>query len=374
MPKLIKRDIQDNIEQHIFKGKAIIIYGARQTGKTTLVSMITEKYKDALYLNCDEIDIRQKLSKKTSTEMKFLLGGRKLVVIDEAQRVEDIGLTIKIMVDNLKDVQIIATGSSSFELSDKIKEPLTGRVYEFYLYPFSINELTNIYKKYELPRILEERMIYGMYPEVVFSREKEILSQLADNYLYKDVLIYQNIKSHDILVRLLQAIALQIGSEVSYNELASIVGIDKRTVENYINILEQAFIVFRLRPFSRNLRNELKKLRKLYFYDVGIRNALINNFNPLHIRQDKGVLFENFVIAERIKRNSNFKLRKNIYFWRTHQQKEIDYIEESGGKLEGFEIKFSKDSSKFPQEFLKAYPQSTIQLVNKDTCFDFFKI
>ncbi|MCP4653050.1 MAG: ATP-binding protein [Candidatus Omnitrophica bacterium] len=368
---MITRQIQENIEKHLFKGKAIILYGARQTGKTTLVSMIKEKHKNSLYLNCDEIDIREKLTKKTSTELATLIGNKKLVVIDEAQRVVDIGLTIKILVDTMKDTQIIATGSSSFELSDKIKEPLTGRVYEFHLYPFSFNELNSLYQKHELERIVEQRMVYGMYPEVVLSQEKEILLQLADSYLYKDILAYQNIKSHDILIKLLQAISLQIGNEVSYNELSSTVGIDKKTVENYINILEKAFIVFRLNPFSRNLRNELKKLRKIYFYDLGIRNALINNFNPLGIRQDTGALFENFVIAERIKRNSNLRLRKNFYFWRTHQQKEIDYIEEEAGILKGYEIKFSKTKFKAPQEFLKAYKDSSVELVNKSNCLEF---
>jgi len=366
MTKLIKRDIQDCIESHLFKGRAVIIYGARQTGKTTLVNMIKEKYDDVLYLNCDEIDIRQQLAKKTSTELASFIGNKKLIIIDEAQRVEDIGLTIKLVVDNLKNVQIIATGSSAFELSDKIKEPLTGRVFEFCLYPFSLNELLEIHTRQELKRLLEEFLIYGMYPEVVFNKEKDILSHLADNYLYKDILMYQNIKSHDILVRLLQALALQIGNEVSYNELGAIVGIDKKTVENYIAILEKAFIVFRLNPFSRNLRNELKKLRKIYFYDLGIRNALINNFNSLNLRQDSGALFENFIIVEKQKVNNNNQLRKNRYFWRTHQQHELDYLEEEGGQLEGYEIRLSKKSFKHNNEFLKAYEKSTITVINKD--------
>jgi predicted AAA+ superfamily ATPase len=374
MNKIIERDIQASIEDCLFKGKAVIIYGARQTGKTTLVSMIQNSYSgDALYLNCDEIDVRQRLSAKTSTELKSFFGKNKLVIIDEAQRVEDIGLTIKIIVDMIKDVQVIATGSSAFELSDKIKEPLTGRAYEFHLYPFSFNELACLYQEHELPRLLEDRMIYGMYPEIVFENDTALLLKLADNYLYKDILAYQNIKSHDVLVRLLQALALQVGNEVSYNELGSLIGIDKKTVENYIAILEQAFIIFRLCPFSRNLRNELKKLRKIYFYDTGIRNALINNFNPLHLRQDAGALFENFVIAERLKRNENQGVRKNIYFWRTHQQKEIDYIEEEGGRLQGFEIKYTKEQVKIPGEFLNAYPDSRVDVIHRDSYLEFVK-
>ena len=371
MSQILKRTIQESIEKSLFKEKALIIYGARQTGKTTLVSTIQKQCKNSLFLNCDEIDVRQKLSNKTSTELKSLIGNKKLVIVDEAQRVENIGLTIKLIVDNFKGIQIIATGSSSFELSDKIKEPLTGRNIEFHLYPFSLEELGTLYKKYELSRLIEERMIFGMYPEVVLTKDKEMLLQLADNYLYKDILVYQNIKNHDVLLKLLQSLALQIGNEVSYNEIGSILGIDKKTVGNYVNILEKAFIIFRLKPFSRNLRNELKKLRKIYFYDLGIRNALINNFNPLSIRQDSGALFENFIIAERIKHNQNHRLKKNIYFWRTHQQKEIDYLEEDAGKLKGFEIKLSKKTSKPAEEFLSAYPNSSIDLINRDNCLNF---
>lgn len=371
MHRILIRDLQKPIENCLFKGKAVIIYGARQTGKTTLVSLIREKYPDSLYLNCDEIDIRQNLSKKTSTELAAFIGAKPLVIIDEAQRVEDIGLTIKLMTDNLPRVQVIATGSSAFELSDKIKEPLTGRTFEFHLYPLSLNELRQLYAEHELARIIEQRMIYGMYPEVIFGAEREILTRLADSYLYKDIFAYQKIRNHDNLLKLLQALALQVGSEVSHNELAALVGIDKNTVENYINILEKAFIIFRLAPFSRNLRNELKKLRKIYFCDLGVRNALINNFNPLNMRQDTGALFENFVIAERVKRNNNNATRKNIYFWKTHQQKEIDYLEEENAVLKGYEIKYSRETFKPAQEFLNAYPGSSLELINKNNCLKF---
>lgn len=351
----------------MFKGKVIIVYGPRQSGKTTLVKMILEKHpQGSLYLNCDEIDIRRALSDKTSTELKAYLAGRKVVVIDEAQRVENIGLALKLIADNITDIQVIATGSSSFELSDRIKEPLTGRKTEFHLYPFSMGELSRIYDQNELKRLLERRIIYGMYPEVVLGGDKNILGQLADSYLYKDVFAYQNIKRHDVLMKLLQALALQVGGEVSYNELSLTVGIDKKTVENYLNILEQAFVIFRLTPFSRNLRNELKKLRKIYFYDTGIRNALVNNLNPLEIRSDAGALFENFMISERIKRNDNRGARKNMYFWRTHQQKEIDYIEEEGGALSAFEFKLKDRAYKPPKEFAAAYPGTSIRLVTAE--------
>ncbi len=329
------------------------------------MNMIREKHQDSAYLNCDEIDVRQQLSNKTSTELATLIARHKLVIIDEAHRVENIGIALKLMVDRFKDTQIIATGSSAFELSDNIKDSLAGRAFEFHLYPFSLRELRQMYDDHELPRLLDQRMVYGMYPDVVRNNDKAILQQLADSYLYKDILSYQSIKSHDVLLRLLQALALQIGNEVSYPDIGQTVGIDKKTVNHYINILEQAFIVFRLRPFSRNLRNEIKKLRKIYFYDLGIRNALINNFNPPEIRSDTGALFENFVIAERIKRNNNRGERKNVYFWRTHLKKEIDYLEEEGSQINGFEIKWTKDKTTAAKTFLETYPGSSMDIINK---------
>jgi len=371
--KIIKRTIQDRIENNLFKGKIIIIYGARRVGKTTLVKEIQNKYKnDANYFNCDEKDVRKALTDKTSTELKAFLGDKKLIIIDEAQRVKNIGLTLKLIVDNFPFLQIIATGSSSFDLSNEIKEPLTGRKYEFYLYPISVKELKAVYSDLEINRLLERTIIFGMYPEIVRNNGNiSILKEIASSYLYKDVLQYQNIKDHEILDKLLQALALQIGNEVSYNELANTVGIDKNTVSNYIQILEKAFVIFRLRPFSRNLRTELKKLRKIYFYDTGIRNALINNFNMLDLRQDAGVLWENFMISERVKYNNNNGENKNIYFWRTHTQKEIDYLEEFGGKLRGYEFKLNKDKFKKPKEFLEAYENSKLEVVNRENYLEF---
>jgi len=365
---VIKRTIYDSIKKSLFNGKAVIIYGARQVGKTTLVKEILKNFpNDSEYYNCDEIDVRQALTDKTSTELKAFFGNRKLAVLDEAQRIKNIGLTLKIIVDNFPDLQIIATGSSSFDLSNEIAEPLTGRKIEFYLYPFSLEEIRKIYSDLELKRLLERRIIYGMYPDIVLKEEEaeRNLKNLASSYTYKDILQYQTIKNPEILEKLLQALALQIGNEVSYNELASLVGIDKNTVSNYIRILEKAFIIFRLSPFSRNLRNELKKLRKIYFYDTGIRNALINNLNPLNLRQDIGGLWENFIISERIKKNNNFDLGKNIYFWRNRQGQEIDYLEEKSGKLEGFEIKWKDDKFKKPKAFLEHYAGSKVNLINK---------
>ncbi|PIP28505.1 MAG: ATPase [Candidatus Moranbacteria bacterium CG23_combo_of_CG06-09_8_20_14_all_35_22] len=371
---MIKRKIQDSVGKALFKGKIVIIYGARQVGKTTLVKEIQKKYlAESIYLNCDEPDIREAFSDKTSTEIKAYLGKAKIVILDEAQRIKNIGLTLKLMADNFPEIQIIATGSSSFDLSSKIAEPLTGRKNEFFLYPFSYSELKAIYSDLELNRLLEQRIIFGMYPEVIEGGKEaeKNLKSLAKSYLYKDILEFQGIRNSEAIEKLLQALALQIGDEVSYNELAQTVGIDKNTVANYIQILEKAFIIFRLNPYSRNLRSELKELRKIYFFDTGVRNAIINNLNPLNLRQDVGALWENFLISERLKSNSNNGLDCNAYFWRTKEGKEIDYLEDAGGKLSGFEIKWKKDKFKIPEIFLKTYAQSNITLINKNNYTDF---
>lgn len=363
---LIKRTLQKHIEKLLFKEKVIVIYGARQVGKTTLVQEIQKKYfEKSLYLNCDEPDIRNSLANKTSTELKNILGNNKFVVIDEAQRVENIGLTLKLITDNFPNIQIIATGSSSFELSNKISEPLTGRKYEFYLYPFSWQELSQKYSPLELNRLLENRIIFGMYPEIINKPEENELNlkSIAQSYLYKDVLQFQEIKNSDLLYKLLQALALQIGNEVSYNELANLVEIDKITVARYIRILEQAFVIFRLNPFSHNLRTELKKMRKIYFYDTGIRNALINNLNPLNLRTDKGALWENFIISERIKFNAQQK-SVNIYFWRTQQKQEIDYIEKSGENLSAYEFKWNDNKKvRAPKSWTENYQNAEFQVI-----------
>lgn len=373
---MITRYIQKDVEKALFQGKIVVIYGARQVGKTTLVKAILEKNKnDSLYLNCDEPDVRGVLTDKTSTELKSFIGSKRLVVIDEAQRVKDIGLTLKLIVDTFPEIQVIATGSSSFELSGKVSEPLTGRKTEFFLYPLSIGELSQTHSPLEMSRLLEDQLIFGMYPGVIFSgpdREKKV-RELATSYSYKDALAYQDIRNPELLEKLLQALALQVGNEVSYTELAQVVGANKVTVENYVRILEQAYIVFRVGPFSRNIRNELKKKRKIYFYDLGLRNALINNLNPISLRQDIGAMWENFMISERIKRNSNFGVFANMYFWRLSTGKEIDYIEDSGGALSGYEFKWQKNNFSIPKEFIEAYPGSAITLVNNENYLDFLE-
>ncbi len=357
----------------MFQGKVVVIYGARQVGKTTLVKEILERFpEDGLYLNCDEPDIRDALTHRTSTELRALIGRRTLIVIDEAQRVRDIGLTLKLLVDTYPDLQVIATGSSSFELSNTIREPLTGRKIEFTLYPLSVAELLTQETPLELTRLLERRLRYGMYPGVVLADDPaEAVVEIATSYLYRDVLEYQTVKSADLLRRLLQALALQVGNEVSYNELGQLLGIDRVTVERYVTLLERGFIIFHLPPFSRNLRKELGRLRKIYFYDLGVRNALINNFNPLDLRADVGALWENFFICERIKFNHNRRRRVNTYFWRTYDRAALDYLEEEGGRLVGFECKWNAARWRPPAAFVAAYPESETHLVNRSNYLEF---
>jgi uncharacterized protein len=298
-------------------------------------------------------------------------------VIDETQRISDIGIKLKLITDQLSDIQLIATGSSSFDLANKINEPLTGRKWEYRLFPLSFQEMVNHHGLLKERRLLSHRLIYGYYPDVVThsGNEKEILKQLTDSYLYKDILMWENIKKPEKLLKLLQALALQIGNEVSYNELGKLIGLDNQTVEKYIQLLEKTFIIFRLGAFSRNLRKELKKGRKIYFYDNGIRNALIANFSQPELRTDIGGLWENFMISERQKYIHYEDIWVNNYFWRTQDQQEIDYIEENHNLLHAYEIKWnSKTVSKLSKTFSGAYPNHTFSLVNPDNFESFLGV
>lgn len=369
---MIPRVIESVIEKRLFKKKVILLYGARQTGKTTLVKDLLERY-EGVYFNGDEPDVRTRFANRTSSELKALIGRARLVVIDEAQRIENIGLTLKLMVDNFPEVQVIATGSSSFELADRLKEPLTGRKYEYMLPPLSLQEFEQADGMLETDRRIEKSTVYGMYPEPALAGEAEAqerLLELGGSYLYKDILLLGNIRHPDALEKLLRALALQIGKEVSYTELAGLAGVDKNTVETYVRILEQAFIVFRLPPFSRNLRNELKKMRKIYFWDTGIRNAVINSFSPLETRPDAGDLWENFLIAERMKHLKNQCAANQGWFWRTHQQQEVDYVEERSHGLFAVEIKSQTGKGKIPATFTRAYPEAETKLVSADNWRD----
>ncbi len=370
---MIKRLLSKNIKNKLNKNKAIIIIGARQTGKTTLLkSLFTAK--DVLWLDADEQDVRELFMQASSTQFKVLFNKYKIIIVDEAQRINDVGLKFKLITDQLKDKQLIATGSSSFDLTNKLNEPLTGRKWEYMLFPISFAEMVNENGLLEEKRLLHHRLIYGYYPDVVNNPgdEKDILKQLSDSYLYKDILMWQNIKKPDKLVKLLQALALQLGNEVSYNELGRTIGLDNQTIEKYIQLLEKSFVIYRLSSFSRNLRTELKKSQKIYFYDNGIRNALIANFNLPNLRQDIGALWENFIITERIKHTHYNNIWLNKYFWRTHSQQEIDYIEEREGKLFTYEIKWNKNAKAYlPKTFIKSYPNSEFKVINQDNFVDF---
>ena len=369
--KNVSRLIEQRIAERIGQGKVILVFGPRQSGKTTLMHAVAEKSgMDPLWLSGDEPDIRGLLAEATSTRLKSLLGGKRLVIIDEAQRIANIGITLKLCADTLPDIQIIATGSSAFELAGVTSEPLTGRKYEYHLYPLSFGELAAHHGMLEEKRLLEHRLVFGLYPEPAThpGKERDLLSLLAESYLYKDILALGIVKKPALLERMVQALALQIGSEVSYQELGQLIGADKETVERYIDLLEKAYVLFRLPSFSRNLRNELKKNRKVYFWDTGIRNAVIRNFNPLHLRQDTGALWENFLVAERLKANHYAGRDANHWFWRTHAQQEIDYLEEQDGVLSAWEFKWrATRPPRIPNSFLTAYPGCRTGYVTAET-------
>ena len=358
---MIQRALQKVLEQYIGKGKAILLIGARQVGKSTLFRMLTETIVEdkLLWLNCDIQDVRNILDNPTLTTLQLLLGNKNVVVIDEAQRVPNVGMTLKLMVDNFSDVQLLVTGSSALDLHNRLNEPLTGRKIEYHLYPISTGELYASKGLIGLNELFERRMIYGSYPDVLLGTlpPEKVLVELTESYLYKDILEMEGLRKSSALQKLLVALALQVGSEVSYNELSKTVGVDNKTIEKYIDILEKCYIVFRLNSFSRNIRSELTKSKKIYFYDLGVRNAVIRSFAPLEFRQDNGALWENFFIAERLKYNQYADRMVNAYFWRTSDKQEIDYIEEVNGELHLFEMKWNvkKQKTKLPNLFVETY-------------------
>lgn len=367
---MIYRLLQRSIEKRLHKGKALLLFGARQTGKSTLAdSLLTAQKQDWLTLNGDDADVREALTNTTATKLKAIIGSKKILLVDEAQRITNIGLTLKLITDQLKDVQVIATGSSSFELSSQVNESLTGRKYEFMLYPVSFEEMVNHHGLLEEKRLIEHRMVYGYYPEIVThpGEEQERLTLLAGSYLYKDLLMLDQIKKPALLEKLLNALALQVGSEVNYSEIGQLVNSDRKTVEKYINLLEKAFVIFQLPAYSGNVRNEIKKGKKVYFYDCGIRNAIINNFKPLSTRTDAGALWENFIIVERIKYLRYKEQYTTHYFWRTTQQQEIDLIEDHDGVLSAFEFKWSKNAkARIPLTFTENYPGSKTAIISPE--------
>jgi uncharacterized protein len=375
---MFERIITEQIRQRLGRKKAILILGPRQTGKTTLVKQILSDFTGkSMYMNADEPFDRMRLTDASSDQLRQLVGSNDLLVIDEAQRIPNIGLTLKLLVDQLPDKQVIATGSSSLDLANSINEPLTGRLFTYSLLPISWQEWTSNVGTLTGERALEQRLLFGSYPDILNNPgdEPALLSSLAAGYLYKDVLSFGNIRKPELLEKLLQGLALQLGNEVSYNELSNLLKISKETVAQYIDLLEKSFIIFRLGPFSRNLRSEIASSRKIYFYDNGIRNMLINNFNPLELRADKGVLWENYLISERRKRNLYAHYLHNSFFWRTYQGQEVDYLEDAGGQLAAFEIKWNAARKvTMPKVFAAAYPSSTWTVLNPENFRPFLEV
>lgn len=364
---MIKRAIEDKIRADFGKGKAIVILGPRQVGKTTLLNQLADGFGKKIFLNCDNADDRADLEKESVSALKSIVGNAELLLIDEAQRVRNIGLVIKMLVDAVgAKTQIVVTGSSSLELANGIYESAAGRTFEYRLLPFSAGELGEATSEREERRMLETRLVYGGYPEAVLDGgdAERILESIVNGALHKDLLAFGGIRKPEVLSRLVQCLALQVGSEVSYNELSGMVGVDKLTVENYIDLLEKTFVVFRLPSFSRNARNEIRKGRKIYFYDNGIRNAVLGNFSSLQVRADVGELWENYLMAERVKRNAYRLISARGYFWRTTLKSEIDYIEEVDGKIAAFEFKWNdKRRLRCPQPFAAAYPGAAFNVV-----------
>jgi predicted AAA+ superfamily ATPase len=371
---MIIRDLTPIIEKNIGKGKIVVLIGPRQVGKTTLINALLKDIS-FLFLDGDDAVVADTLANANTETLKNIIGNYKYVFIDEVQRIPNIGLKLKIIVDQIKNVQVIVSGSSAFDINHVIQEPLTGRKFEYHLYPISWNEFEANVGYMKAQQQLELRLLYGMYPDVInnFGNEYEILKNLVSSYLYKDVLSLAGIRKSGVLEKILQALAFQVGSEVSYNEIAQLVGVDKNTVNNYIDLLEKAFVIFRLNSFSKNLRNEIKANRKIYFYDNGVRNMLIGNFNSLEFRQDKGALWENFLVSERLKKLSYSQSVSKPYFWRTTQQQEIDYIETNADVVSAFEFKWASNKKvKLPKSFKEAY-QPSFLVISKENFREFLK-
>jgi predicted AAA+ superfamily ATPase len=369
----------ENLRKSITPGKVAVIYGARQVGKTTLVKKFleSEKAEDVLFVNGDDIVVRQYLESQSINKLQDFVGDHSLLVVDEAQHIEKIGLNLKIIVDHIPHIRVIATGSSSFDLAKDVGEPLTGRKFVLTLFPLAQMEISRVEKRHETEANLESRLIYGSYPEVVIMRSnshrEEYLREMISSYLFKDILELEGIRYANKLVRLLQLLAFQIGKEVSISELGRQLGMSKNTVERYLDLLEKVFIIYRQSGFSRNLRKEITKNQRCYFFDSGIRNALIGNFNPLAIRNDLGELWENYVIIERRKRQEYLREIANTYFWRTYDKKEIDLVEEQKGNLCGYEIKWKNISLKAPKDWRENYPDASFEVIHSENYLGFIQ-
>ena len=377
---LVTRQLEQVIKDHMFRGKAIILIGARQVGKSTLFGQILGDPRQGvpqgqiLSICCDDSEQRTVIEDANLMDLRQYLAGKRIVMVDEAQRIKGVGVKLKLITDHFKDVQLLVTGSSSFLLQGQLNEPLTGRKFEYHLYPLSTQELYSDGGLLRTRQTFESRLIYGSYPDVVTGADnpRDVLMNLSGSYMYQDLLSMEGVRKPALLEKLLVALALQLGNEVSYSELAQTVGTDNKTVEKYVDLLEKCYIIFRLNGLSRNLRNELKKSKKIYFYDNGIRNAVIQQFAPIAMRNDMGALWENFFISERMKRNHYTGHYCNTYFWRTTSQQEIDYIEECDGKMTAFEMKWNPRRGRvtFPKAFLEGYDISETVVVTPDNYLD----
>jgi len=373
--KMYIRSLNEVIKGKINRGKAIMIIGPRQVGKTTFILNQLDG-KEYQFFDGDDPKVRSLLKEPSTEKIRQIIGKSKIVFVDEAQRIEGIGLTLKLIIDQFKDVQLWVSGSSSFTLAHELNEPLTGRKWEYEMFPISWEEFENRIGYLKAEQQLETRLLYGFYPDVLNNpgEEIEILKNLVNSYLYRDILSYAEIRKPEILEKLVQALAFQIGSEVSYNELSQLIGVDKNTIKRYIEILEKGYVIFRLGSFSRNVRNEIKTNKKIYFYDNGIRNMIIGNFNELNLRQDKGGLWENFLISERLKQNKYKMSLAKPFFWRTRQQQEVDYVEENSGKIFGFEFKWNPQKKvRLPKTFVDKYKPEE-KLINRENFREFVKL
>ena len=369
----------ENLKKLITPGKVVVIYGARRVGKTTLLEKFLENEDKTkvLFVNGDDIVVRHYLESQSMNKLQDFVGEHLLLVVDEAQHIEKIGLNLKIIVDHMPHVKVIATGSSSFDLARDVGEPLTGRKFVLPLFPLAQMEISGQEKRHETEANLELRLIYGSYPEVVTTRDnarrEEYLREIISSYLFKDILALEGVRYANKLVRILQLLAFQIGREVSLAELGRQLGMSKNTVERYLDLLEKVFVVYRRKGFSRNLRKEITKNHRFYFFDTGIRNALIGNFNPLAIRNDVGELWENYVITERYKSHEYNRHTVNSYFWRTYDKKEIDLVEEQKGHLSGYEIKWKNIPVKIPRDWKASYPGADFSVIHKENYLKFIQ-
>lgn len=367
----IDRYIQKQLESRIGQQKVLVLYGTRRVGKTFLLEQLAKKYATtSLFLLAEDINVQEKLAQRTVANYEGLFAGKKLIIIDEAQNIPEVGMALKLMIDGIKGITIIASGSSSFDLVNKVGEPLTGRSYTHLLLPVAQCELKKSENVFETLSNLENRLVYGSYPELIQlhsnSEKEEYLKDLVQSYLLKDIFMYRGLRNSDKILQLLKLLAFQCGQEVSLNELANTLGLNKVTVENYLDLLMKVFVIYPLGGYSGNLRKEVVKSKKWYFYDNGIRNAIINNFNILASRIDHGQLWENYFISERIKYNQSIKYSPEYYFWRTYDGQEINLIELVNGGLTAFECKWGVKKKKVPGAFHKAYPDASFTLINKE--------